>query len=165
MVKDFFKDLNKGRRAEQIVASALSNLGYDVADVSDNRSFFYKGDLLITLPSGEKKFVEVKNDSRIADTRNILCEEEVYYKDSDYYGKGNMQSDYEIYSVVSQEENKIYFLNFEVMKSIYKKFGDFKAINHYDQITYCYLLSLSDAIRCGALLGELTYCEEARVAA
>ena len=90
MVKDFFKDLNKAKKAEQIVATALSNLGYSVADVSNDRSFFYKGDLLITLPTGEKKFVEVKDDSRIADTRNILCEEEVYYKEHDYYGKGNM---------------------------------------------------------------------------
>lgn len=161
MVKDFFKDLNKAKKAEQIVATALSNLGYSVADVSNDRSFFYKGDLLITLPTGEKKFVEVKDDSRIADTRNILCEEEVYYKEHDYYGKGNMQSDYDIYSVVSKAENKIYFLDFEKMKSIYKKFGKYKVIPHYDQTTFCYLLNLRDASRYGALLGEITYCEEA----
>ena len=165
MVKDFFKDLEKAKGAERIVAAALSHLGYSVLDVSNDRAYFYKGDLMITSSSGERKYVEVKDDSCIHRTNNILCEEEVFYKTDGVFGKGNMQSDYEIYSVVSREERKIYFLDFSKMKKIYKCYGNFKTINHYDQITYCYLLSLSSCRASGALLGVYEYGEEEEAAA
>ena len=56
-------------------------------------------------------FIEVKNDSRIADTGNVLCEEEVYYKKNDYYGKGNMYSNADVFAIVSKQNQKIYFIN------------------------------------------------------
>lgn len=46
-------------------------------------------------------FIEVKDDSRIADTGRVLCEERVCYKDGDYFQKGFMYSDYDIFCVVS----------------------------------------------------------------
>ena len=70
-------------------------------DVSDDPQYYHNGDLMISLPSGER-YVEVKDDSRIADTGNILCEEEVYYKESDTFTKGYMHSNYDIYAVVSK---------------------------------------------------------------
>jgi hypothetical protein len=38
-----------------------------VYDVSDHPQYYHKGDLRVILPSGER-FIEVKDDSRIADT-------------------------------------------------------------------------------------------------
>ena len=61
----------------------------------------------------------MKDDSRIADTQNILCEDAVYYKESGRYVKGNMYSDYDIYAVVSKKEKVIYFFDFAKLKEIY----------------------------------------------
>jgi hypothetical protein len=82
------------------VKEAIAVAGYKVFDVADQPQYYHKGDLRIILPTGER-FVEVKDDSRIADTQNILCEEEVFYKDINEFVKGNMYSDYDIYAVVS----------------------------------------------------------------
>ena len=46
-------------------------------------------------------FIEVKDDSRIADTGNVLCEERVFFREGNYYQKGFMYNDYEIFCVVS----------------------------------------------------------------
>lgn len=74
---------------------------YTFEDVSNNREYFYKGDIKATSSTGKEIFIEVKDDSRIAESKNVLCEYEVYYKESNYYGKGNMKSNYDIYCVVS----------------------------------------------------------------
>jgi hypothetical protein len=42
----------------------------------------------------------------------VLCEEEIFYKDGGYFGKGNMKSNYDIYCIVSQSERKIYVIDF-----------------------------------------------------
>ena len=52
-----------------------------------------------------------------------------------------MESDYDIYTIVSESERKIYVLDFKELKRIYRR-GEFKQINHPAQITYCYLLPL-----------------------
>jgi hypothetical protein len=96
----------------------ISSAGYKVLDVSDDPQCYHKGDLKISLPFGDR-YVEVKADSRIGDTQNILCEEAVYYKESGRYVKGNMYSDYDIYAVVSKKEKLIYFFDFAKLKEIY----------------------------------------------
>ena len=102
MLKQFKEDLAAAKEAEQIVKTAIATAGYQVVDVADDPQYYHKGDLQIILPTGELRYVEVKDDSRIGDTRNILCEEEVYYKETDRFVKGNMYSDYDIYAVVSK---------------------------------------------------------------
>lgn len=163
MLKDFNKDLEKGKRAEKIVLDTLSNLTdeFAFADVSDKRECFYRGDLMAWNADFRTFFLEVKNDSAIAKTGKILCEEEVYYKTADYYGKGNMQSNSDFYIVVSEEEKKMYILDFKVLQKIYRK-GEFKEIKHPQQITYAYLLDLWIARKHGALLATIDY-EERRV--
>lgn len=104
-MKDFYKDLCAAKPAEQLVLNKLSSLTTDwvFTDVSNQREYFYKGDILATAADGSKQlFIEVKNDSRIADTGNILCETEVYNKDGNYYIQGNMSNDTDIYAIVSQ---------------------------------------------------------------
>lgn len=158
MVKGFFEDLAYAREAEQLVADVFSGLTteYTFENVGDERKYFYKGDIKATAADGREIFIEVKDDSVIHRTKNILCEEEVYYKYSDYYGKGNMQADYDIYAVVSKEERKIYVIDFEMLQSIYER-GEYKVIEHPAQITYCYLLPLGVAKRLGAVITTVNY--------
>jgi hypothetical protein len=47
-------------------------------------------------------------------------EEEVYYKNSDYYKKGFAYSDYDILCVLSRAARKIYFIDFKKLKEFYK---------------------------------------------
>lgn len=160
MVSNFQADLAAGKEAEVIVAQWLADAGYQVEDVSNIPEFYYRGDLLITLPTGEKRFIEVKNDTVISTTGNILCEEEQYFKEGGYFKKGFMYNDYDIYAVVSQSENKIYFFDFCKMKEIYKKYGTYKHIDHPQQYSDCYLLEICRAKQFGALITTVNYQKE-----
>ena len=145
MLTNFAIDLEKGHRAEQQVLNVFSSLSldYDFIDVSALKELFYCGDIkAVNRTTGKEVYIEVKNDSRIAETGNVLCEEEVYYKRSDYYGKGNMSSNCDIYVVVSEADSRIYVIDFKVLKDIYKKLGTYKEIEHKEQTTYCYLLEI-----------------------
>jgi hypothetical protein len=157
MLNKFYSDLAVGKRAEEIVFNTFSALDskHTYEMVSGFREFFYSGDIVAL---GEEKpiYIEVKNDSRIADTGNVLCEEEVYYKKHDYYGKGNMDCECDVFAVVSEEQRKIYVINFEVLKSNYRR-GTYKEIEHPQQITYCYLLPLSEIKRLGGLISVVSY--------
>lgn len=157
MLSNFSADLAAAKEAEQIVKNAIAAAGYQVLDVADQPEFYHRGDLQITLSTGELRYVEVKDDSRIFDTRNILCEEEVYYKESGRLVPGNMHSNYDIYAVVSKKENLIYFFDFSKLKEIYKRFGTYKTINHPEQYSNCYLLELCRAKQFGALIAKINY--------
>lgn len=158
MVNNFFFDLENAKSGERIVLDTFSKIasGYTFEDVSNERQYYHKGDIKATAANGATYFIEVKTDSRIADTKNVLCEEEVYYCDNDYFSKGNMYSDYQIYCVVSEKDKKIYVIDFKTLKENYKK-GSYKVIPHYDQTTYCYLCNLSQIKSWGGLIAEVAY--------
>ena len=158
MVFNFYDDLNNARAAENIVKNTFAALSsnYTFENVADQREYFYKGDIRATAADGRQIYIEVKDDSRIADTGNVLCEYEVYYKDYGHFGKGNMQSDYDIYCVVSQAERKIYVIDFSILQANYKK-GQHKVIYHWDQDTYCYLLPVSTIKKLGGLITVVNY--------
>ena len=105
--EQFIEDLNKAKPAENLVRETLSRLTseYQFVDVSNDSDCFRKGDIKAIAADNREIYIEVKNDSRIADTKRILCEDEVYYKHTGYCGKGNMHSDYDIYCIVSESEN------------------------------------------------------------
>ena len=144
MLNDFKKDLEVGKAAERIVLDTFASLttDYTFVDVSNDSSCFYKGDIKAVAADGSEIYIEVKNDSRIADTGRVLCEEEVHYFQNDYCGQGNMSCQCDYYCIVSEEEKRIYVLDFKILKSIYKKYGEFKVIRHAQQETYAYLLDL-----------------------
>lgn len=158
MLRDFIKDLQAAKPAEDLVLKTLSNLttNYTFTNVSNQREYFYKGDILATAANGEQYFLEVKNDSRIADTGNVLCEYQNYIKDSDYYIKGNMFSDYDFYCIVSQQLRKIYIIDFSILQANYTR-GKHKIIPHWDQDTYCYLLPLTEVERLGGLIATIDF--------
>lgn len=159
MVDNFYRDLEFGKEAEVIVRDRLSSLDdsrtYEL--VGDNPLYYHRGDIrVVDKESGEVRFIEVKNDSVIHKTGNILCEEEVYFKKQYYSKDGNMFSDYDIYAVVCKEQRKIYIINFEVLKKNYRK-GSFKVIEHSQQITYAYLLHIDEIKRLGGLISVVSY--------
>lgn len=162
MLAQFYTDLEKAKAAEDIVRETLNSLTteYMFIDVSNDKECYYKGDILaFSSSSGQELYIEVKNDSRIWETRNVLCEEEVYYKSGDYYGKGNMSCHSDILAVVSQAEQKIYFIDFHILKENYRK-GEYKIIDHPQQTTYCYLCGLSKIKQWGALISVVNYAQE-----
>ena len=158
MVIDFYKDLAQAREAEYLVLQELASRtkDYTFFAIGDIPEYYHKGDIKAVGADGREIFIEVKNDSCIAKTDNVLCEEEVYYKKNYELKRGNMYSDYEIYAVVSQGERKIYLIDFETLRKNYKK-GEYKVVKHYDQDTYCYLCGLWQIKRWGALLATLSY--------
>lgn len=101
----------------------LSSLypNYSWEDVSDIREYRYRGDIRATdKETGQQFYFEVKDDSRIAETANILCEEENYLKETDRYISGGMYADNDYYCVLSQKERKIYIFDFKILQQIYK---------------------------------------------
>lgn len=161
MVNNFYSDLAQAKEAEDIVLNTFSTMSdkYDFVPVGDNPAYYYKGDILAISEDGREIGIEVKDDSRIAETMNVLCEEEVYYKSCDYYGKGNMQSDYDIYCIVSKQEKKIYIIDFSILKANYRM-GEFKEIKHPQQITYCYLLNIGQIKKLGGLIATVYYKDD-----
>lgn len=156
MLSNFYRDLEIGKAAEQIVKNTISSFGFTVIDVSNDRECFSKGDLLVITPTGEEHYIEVKDDSRITETQNILCEECVYYYDIGREVKGNFYSNYEIYAVVSEAAREIYFFNFSILKNIYKQ-GRFTTLKHSNQESDVYLLPIGIAKKAGALIKKINY--------
>lgn len=71
MVTNFYRDLEKAKKAEAIVKEILSSLtsNYNFIDVSNVPKYYHKGDIVaVDKESGKQIFIEVKDDSRIADT-------------------------------------------------------------------------------------------------
>lgn len=161
MVFDFFKDLELAKGAEEIVFNTLSKLApdYKFIDVSNDRAYYHKGDIKAVAADGKEIMIEVKDDSRIADTGNILCEESVLYYENYQRVKGNFYSDYEIYCIVSKREQKIYILDFSILKKIYKQYRQI-TIRHYDQENEVYLLPLKEAEKAGALIATVKFEKE-----
>ena len=158
MSKQFNKDLAVARVVEELVKNTLAALTteYTFKNVGDQPQYFHKGDIM-ALGENQVRMIEVKNDSRIHETHNILCEEENYFKEGGYYAKGNMYSDYDIYCVVSQAERKMYFFDFKVIRDNYKRYGEFKFKNHYDQESYFYTLPIGRVKQLGGLIRILEY--------
>lgn len=159
MKEQFLKDLAAAKGAEQTTLEVFSSLTDDYAfeDISNECYFYHRGDIKgINKTTGKEVFIEVKDDSRIADTRNVLCEELVYYKDSGYEVNGFMYNDYEIFAVVSKSERKIYVIDFNILKANYRK-GEFKQIDHPHQYSITYLCGLHQIKAWNALITTIDY--------
>lgn len=159
MLKDFKKDLVIGKRAEKIVLDKLSSLttDYNFTDVSRDYIYYDIGDIRATnKKTGKDLYIEVKNDSRIAETHNVLCEREVYYESTGKYKLGNMSCCGDIYIIVSESERKLYILDYKLLRKNYRK-GIEKKIRHSQQTTYGYLCELALIKEWGALLYTIDY--------
>lgn len=156
MVKGFKEDLKRGKKSEELVKEILEELAPEYEFRITGMLFQHKGDIEAIAPDGSVYYLEVKDDSCIAKTGNILCEEEVYYSDSDKLLPGNMYSDYQFYCVLSQSERKIYVIDFDILRANYKS-GYYKEIPHPYQTTYAYLVELWKIKKWGGLITTIKY--------
>ena len=161
MISNFYEDLEKAHGAEIIVLNTFQALApnYHFTDVSSNKEFWHKGDILATSPAGAVTAIEVKDDSCIARTGNVLCEDQVFYHNkngSSALLDGNMHSNYEIYCVVSQEASRIVVLDFKTLYEHYHE-GRYVIIPHAEQTTYAYLMSLEQLLALGAIIAVIDY--------
>ena len=158
MVKNFQRDLERARVAEELVRDIFGNLtdNYTFESVGDQRQYFHKGDIKATDSNGNVHFIEVKDDSRIGETGNVLCEDEVFYDSIGDFVKGNMHSDYEIYCVISQPTKRIYVIDFKVLKSIYTR-GKYTAMEYSDQTSFVYLVPVAMVKKEGGMIAEIDY--------
>ena len=67
MVKNFFSDMAIAKTAERTVLNVFSKIApqYNFTDVSNDRRYFYRGDILTIAKDGREIGIEVKQDSRI----------------------------------------------------------------------------------------------------
>lgn len=158
MVSTFYEDLRKAREAEEIVRNELAHRmpDYKFELIGHIPLYYGRGDIRVVTPSGEEHFIEVKDDSWISQTSNVLCEEEVLYYYDGSIVPGNMYSDYEIYCVVDRRGGYIFVIDFETLKRHYKE-GKYKIIQHEEQETRCYLVSLRQLREWGALTETISY--------
>ena len=159
MVDNFYTDLEKGKRGERIAREAFASHSsdYDFIDVSNQSEYYYKGDIkAVDKKSGQEYYIEVKNDSCISYTGNVLCEEEVYYKEKGYSKPGNMYCDSDIYAVVSEPERKIYVMDFKILKANYLK-GKYRYIDWPQQATVAYLLPITTVRELGGGICIIQY--------
>jgi hypothetical protein len=154
----FYIDLEAAKPAEELVRQTLSKLTteYQFIDVADLPQYYSYGDILATGKNGSEFFIDVKDDSRIADTKRILCEEEVYFKQDGYTKDGFMYSNYDYLCIVSKKESRIYIIDFKVLKEIYKK-GEPRNFEHPTQETFGYLLDLYLVKKYKALKAVINY--------
>ena len=159
MVSNFYSDLKQAKVGEGIVLDVLQNCcgRYEFTDVSDDRRYFYKGDIDAYDARNDKHyFLDVKMDSRIAETGNILCEEEVYFENTGEYTPGNMSSDYDYLAIISTKARKIYIIDFELLKEHYRE-GRNYVKNHGEQTTYGTLFPLKKAQHYGMIEAVIDY--------
>lgn len=156
---EFLQDAAAARDAEQLVAAIMASLtstwNFEVIEGEDENQ--HKGDIKVTDPvTGFSLFLEVKDDSRIATTGNVLCEVTKFFEDTKTFKPGNMSYDYEYYCVVSQESRTIYVIDFSILKQVYRQ-GIATTIYHENDTTYCYLVPLELIVEKGGLIRTIEY--------
>lgn len=159
MVSNFYSDMAKAKKGEQIVLNVLQHTTdeYVFDDVSNLVDYRYRGDIraLDECWGLDEYCLDVKMDSCIGRTGNILCEEKVYFYDAGW-AKGNMQSDYDALAIISVDTQKIYIIDFPKLKKHYKE-GYTYYKDHGEQITYGYLFPLSKAWKYDMVKAIITY--------
>lgn len=162
MVGNFYKDLANAKVGEGIVLEVLRNCTekYEFEDVSNDKAYWHKGDIdAYNTTDNKHYFIDVKMDSKIGITHNILCEEEVYYAAEGVYSPGNMACDYDYLAIISVQCKCIYIIDFKLLKKHFKEGYDYTK-NHGDQTTYGTLFPLFMARDYGMLEAIINYEED-----
>lgn len=112
-----FKDDNAiGKRGEKIFSRYLDMLGLEYKDVSDVTSYQKQDiDFVVMSKTGKEWTVEVKNDTRIAQTGNIFFEtiSNVHYSSNGCFNKTTADA----MVIVSESEKKLYIMTTKSLKT------------------------------------------------
>lgn len=63
-----------GKIGEELFMQRMLERGNQVQDVSADPNYYYKGDFIVTAPTGETAIFEIKFDNRINKTHNLYLE-------------------------------------------------------------------------------------------
>lgn len=125
-IHNFSDDNAIGKRGEEIFRKCLEKWKCNFTDVTDDPEY-QEQDIDFIVESrktkGEFVAVEVKNDQRIADTRNIFFET---MSNVDYSTEGCFKkSKSKLMAIVSESEKKIYFVGTETLRRFVDKNSDY----------------------------------------
>lgn len=116
MHSSYFVLKNKeGKQAEQLVKDYLTDRGYTVQDVSEEQDNYQNDIDFIVQKDGRTSKIEVKLDTRLAETQNIAFEDVFYLKDKES-GQTETREGYYHYSqcdfliFVSPADNSLYMV-------------------------------------------------------
>lgn len=122
MHSSYFVLKNKeGKQAEQLVKDYLTGRGYTVQDVSEEQDNYQNDVDFIVQKDGRTSKIEVKLDTRLAETQNIAFEDVFYLKDKET-GQTETREGYYHYSqcdfliFVSPVDNSLYMVHFAKLK-------------------------------------------------
>ena len=122
MHSSYFVLKNKeGKQAEQLVKDYLTDRGYTVQDVSEEQDNYQNDVDFIVQKDGRTSKIEVKLDTRLAETQNIAFEDAFYLNDKET-GQTETREGYYHYSqcdfliFVSPVDNSLYMVHFAKLK-------------------------------------------------
>lgn len=165
MVKGFYEDLAIAKKGERIVLEVLQNFNndaYEFTDVSNEKEYWHRGDIECYDDDWLcSYYIDVKDDSCISYTGNLLAEHRVWYKGSGWKEGFMQNATYDYVAYLSQADKKIYMLDFEAWKKQYRKvFKKHINIPHGgNQTTDAFLMPLNDARKLGIVVAEIDYEE------
>lgn len=111
----------EGKQAEQLVKDYLTGRGYTVQDVSEEQDNYQNDVDFIVQKDGRTSKIEVKLDTRLAETQNIAFEDAFYLNDKET-GQTETREGYYHYSqcdfliFVSPVDNSLYMVHFAKLK-------------------------------------------------
>lgn len=158
--EDFGNDIAIAAQAERILFDCIDaelGLNYDVQLKTDDEVWYKRGDVAIFDYNGKDIGIDAKDDGVCYRTGNIFVEEYIDWKY--YYTDGWIKAKYDVLAVVSQEDCKIYFIDFARLKKEYKQLR-FRANvpSYFDKHTCWGSLVKIDKLRSeGLMLAEVRY--------
>lgn len=157
---NFWQDLAAAKKIEKQALHILQRLTaeHSFIDVSDLKEYYHKGDIKATAADGTEYMLEIKGDSRIHETGNVLCEEENYWYDTGLTTEGNMYSDYQYYCILSQAARKMVIIDFKVLQANYRN-KSHRCIQHRhaDNISTYYLFPLKELKELGGIIAVIDF--------
>lgn len=144
MHSSYFVLKNKeGKQAEQLVKEFLLNRGYTVQDVSEEQDNYQNDVDFIVQKDGRTSRIEVKLDTRLAETQNIAFEDVFYLKDKET-GQTETREGYYHYSqcdfliFVSPADKNLYMVHFCKLKENNDSLENrFKFVKFYSYTDRC----------------------------
>lgn len=144
MHSDYFVLKNReGKQAEQLVKDFLTNKGYAVQDISEDCDNYQNDVDFIVQKDGRTNKIEVKLDTRLAQTQNIAFEDAFFLKDKES-GRTEIKPGYYHYSqcdfliFVSPDDNNLYIVHFAKLKEQEEPLkSEFKTRKFYSYTDKC----------------------------
>ena len=158
--EDFNNDVAIAAKAERILFDCVDaelGLNYDVQLKTDDSAWWKRGDVAIIDYEGKDIGIDAKDDGVCYRTGNIFVEQ--YIDRGYYYEDGWIKAKYDVVAIVSQEDSKIYFIDFTRLQKEYKQLR-FKAnVPSYFKNHTCWgsLVKIAKLRSEGLILAEVTY--------